>query len=218
MIKICEQSESQIIPFMNIGEEFSMNIKKQLGTGILSAALGLSLIGGGTYAYFSDSETTNNTFAAGTLDLVAEPTEIIQVENIKPGDSMIRDFELQNNGSLDIDKVLLATDYNVADASGDNTEDFGQHIQVEFLYNADKLDEVIYETTLAELKEMTPEAVNEHVFDPLLGEQGLPVDSIDDLVVKFNFVDNGEDQNQFQGDSLNLEWTFTATQSAGEEK
>ncbi|CDQ38946.1 CalY family protein [Virgibacillus salexigens] len=195
-----------------------MNIKKQLGTGILSAALGLSLIGGGTYAYFSDSETTNNTFAAGTLDLVAEPTEIIQVENIKPGDSMIRDFELQNNGSLDIDKVLLATDYNVADASGDNTEDFGQHIQVEFLYNADKLDEVIYETTLAELKEMTPEAVNEHVFDPLLGEQGLPVDSIDDLVVKFNFVDNGEDQNQFQGDSLNLEWTFTATQSAGEEK
>ncbi len=218
MIKICEQSESQIIPFMNIGEEFSMNIKKQLGTGILSAALGLSLIGGGTYAYFSDSETTNNTFAAGTLNLVAEPTEIIQVENIKPGDSMIRDFELQNNGSLDIDKVLLATDYNVADASGDNTEDFGQHIQVEFLYNADKLDEVIYETTLAELKEMTPEAVNEHVFDPLLGEQGLPVDSIDDLVVKFNFVDNGEDQNQFQGDSLNLEWTFTATQSAGEEK
>ncbi|EQB37539.1 cell division protein FtsN [Virgibacillus sp. CM-4] len=195
-----------------------MNIKKQLGTGILSAALGLSLIGGGTYAYFSDSETTNNTFAAGTLDLVAEPTEIIQVENIKPGDSMIRDFELQNNGSLDIDKVLLATDYNVADASGDNTEDFGQHIQVEFLYNADKLDEVIYETTLAELKGMTPEAVNEHVFDPLLGEQGLPVDSIDDLVVKFNFVDNGEDQNQFQGDSLNLEWTFTATQSAGEEK
>ncbi|WP_337969703.1 CalY family protein [Virgibacillus salexigens] len=195
-----------------------MNIKKQLGTGILSAALGLSLIGGGTYAYFSDSETTNNTFAAGTLNLVAEPTEIIQVENIKPGDSMIRDFELQNNGSLDIDKVLLATDYNVADASGDNTEDFGQHIQVEFLYNADKLDEVIYETTLAELKEMTPEAVNEHVFDPLLGEQGLPVDSIDDLVVKFNFVDNGEDQNQFQGDSLNLEWTFTATQSAGEEK
>lgn len=131
---------------------------------------------------------------------------------------MIRDFELQNNGTLDIDKVLLDTNYTVNDAAGDNTEDFGEHIQVEFLYNADKLDEVIYETTLAELKSLTPEAVNENVFYPLFGEKGLEVDSIDDLVVKFNFIDNGEDQNQFQGDSLNLEWTFTATQTAGEDK
>ncbi|MBP2078654.1 CalY family protein [Oceanobacillus polygoni] len=195
-----------------------MNIKKKLGTGIISAVLGLTLVGGGTFAYFSDTETTNNTFAAGTLDLAVNPTQIIEVDNIKPGDSMIRDFELQNNGTLDIDKVLLDTDYTVTDANGDNTEDFGEHIQVEFLYNADKLDEVIYETTLAELKELTPEAVNENVFYPLFGEKGLEVDSIDDLVVKFNFIDNGEDQNQFQGDSLNLEWTFTATQTAGEDK
>lgn len=195
-----------------------MNVKKQLGIGVMSAALGIALIGGGTFAYFSDSETTSNTFAAGTLDLIANPTEIINIDNIKPGDSMIRDFELQNNGSLDIDKVLLSTNYTVNDAKGDNTDDFGNHIQVEFLYNADKLDEVIYETTLAELKEMTPEAVNESIFYPLFGEKGLPVGSMDDLIVKFNFVDNGEDQNQFQGDSLNLEWTFTATQTAGELK
>ena len=195
-----------------------MNIKKKLGAGIISAVLGLTLVGGGTFAYFSDTETTNNTFAAGTLDLAVNPTQIIEVDNIKPGDSMIRDFELQNNGTLDIDKVLLDTNYTVNDAAGDNTEDFGEHIQVEFLYNADKLDEVIYETTLAELKSLTPEAVNENVFYPLFGEKGLEVDSIDDLVVKFNFIDNGEDQNQFQGDSLNLEWTFTATQTAGENK
>ena len=30
------------------------------------------------------------------------PTQIIQVDDIKPGDSFIRDFELINNGSLDI--------------------------------------------------------------------------------------------------------------------
>ncbi|OEH54431.1 cell division protein FtsN [Oceanobacillus sp. E9] len=195
-----------------------MDIKKKLGTGIASAVLGLTLIGGGTYAYFSDSVTTNNTFAAGTIDLGVDPTEIISVDNIKPGDVITRDFELQNNGTLDIEKVLLDTDYTVVDANGDNSEDFGDHIRVEFLYNADKLDEVIYETTLAELKEMTPEAVNENVFYPLLGEQGLPVDSIDDLVVQFQFVDNGEDQNQFQEDSLELSWTFTALQTEGEDK
>jgi spore coat-associated protein N len=195
-----------------------MNIKKQLGFGIASAVLGLALIGGGTFAYFSDSETTKHTFAAGILDLATEPTEIIQVNNLKPGDSMIRDFELQNNGTLDMEKVLLETDYTVIDAEGNNTEDFGEHIMVEFLYNADKLDEVIYQTTLAELKTMTPEAVSEHVFLPLLGEKGLPVNTIDDFVVQFKFADNDKDQNEFQGDALNLEWTFIATQTPGEEK
>lgn len=195
-----------------------MGLKKQLGMGVLSAALGLSLIGGGTYAYFSSSETTNNTFAAGTLDLTAEPTEIIDVDDLKPGDTMTRDFELQNSGSMDINKVLLETDYNVIDAEGDNTEDFGEHIQVKFLYNADKMDEVIYETTLAELKDMDPEAVSDEVFDEFLGEGGLEAGNEDDLVVEFEFMDNGEDQNQFQGDELNLEWTFTAEQGDEEEK
>ncbi|MTW84383.1 cell division protein FtsN [Virgibacillus dakarensis] len=195
-----------------------MGLKKQLGMGMMSAALGLTLIGGGTYAYFSSSETTNNTFAAGTLDLAVEPTALIEVENLKPGDSIIRDFELQNNGTLDIEKVTLDTNYNVTDAKGDNTEDFGKHIEVEFLYNADKLDEVIYKTTLDQLKNMSPEAINEHIFYPNFGEKGLPAGSLDDLVVQFNFVDNGENQNQFQGDALQLEWTFNAEQATGGEK
>lgn len=195
-----------------------MGIKKQLSMGMVSAALGLTLIGGGTYAYFSSSETTNNTFAAGTLDLAVEPTTLIEVEDLKPGDWVIRDFELQNNGSLDIEKVFLETNYDVIDAQGNNTEDFGEYIEVEFLYNADKLDEVIYKTTLDELKEMTPEAVNKHIFYPTLGEKGLPTGDIDDLVVKFNFVDNGKDQNEFQGDSLHLAWTFNAQQTAGAEQ
>jgi|SRR5699024_10609518 len=195
-----------------------MGIKKQLGIGILSAAFGLSLIGGGTYAYFSDSESTNNTFAAGTLDLTVDPSTVIEVDNIKPGDSMVRNFELQNDGSLDINKVLLETDYTIIDANGDNTDDFGEHIQVTFLYNADQLNEFIYETTLAELKNMAPEAVNEEVFIPTLGEDGLEAGTSDDLVVQFTFIDNDEDQNQFQGDSLQLEWTFNAQQTTGEEQ
>ncbi|WP_121640357.1 CalY family protein [Virgibacillus sp. Bac330] len=195
-----------------------MGIKKQIGIGVLSATLGLTLITGGTYAYFSDEEVSQNTFAAGTLDLNAEPTEIIDLHNLKPGDSMVRTFELQNNGTLDIEKVLLETDYSVVDAKGDNTDDFGKHIEVEFLYNADKLDEVIYKTTLTDLKNMEPEAVNEHVFYPNFGEKGLPAGTLDDISVKFNFVDNGQDQNEFQGDALNLEWTFKALQGEGKTK
>lgn len=195
-----------------------MGIKKQFSMGIMSAALGFSLLGGGTYAYFSDSEVTSNTFAAGTLDLSVNPTTIIDVVNLKPGDTMLRDFVLQNNGTLDIGKVTLGTNYTVIDAKGDNTEDFGKHIEVEFLYNVDNFDEVIYKTTLDKLKNMSPEAVNQNIFYPTFGEKGLPTGSSHDLIVQFNFLDNGANQNQFQGDSLKLEWAFNATQTAGEKK
>lgn len=193
-------------------------LKKKIGSGILSALLGISLITGGTYAYFSDQETANNTFAAGTLDLSVNPTQIIQVDEIKPGDSFIRDFELVNNGSLDIGQVLLETSYTVTDAQGDNTDDFGKHIQVEFLYNMDRFDEVIYETTLAELSDLQPEVINEMIFEEILDGKGLPTGDSNDLIVKFTFVDNGEDQNQFQGDALDLTWTFHALQKDGEQR
>lgn len=195
-----------------------MKIKKNLGIGIMSAAIGLSMVVGGTYSYFSDADTTTNTFAAGTIDLAIEPTEIVNLDNLKPGDWIIRTFELQNNGTLDIHKVFLETSYSVIDAKRDNTEDFGKHILVEFLYNVDQVNEVVYETTLFNLQNMTPEAVNEKVFLPILGEDGLSTGTSDDLLVKFIFVDNGKDQNQYQGDSLNLNWTFNALQTPGEER
>src|SRR5690625_5215615 len=127
-----------------------MGIKRKLGGGIMSAAIGLALISGGTYAYFSDQEETTSTFAAGAIDLAVDPTKIVEIDGLNPGDSISRTFQLQNNGSIDIKEVLLETDYTVDDADGDNTEDFGEYIEVEFLYNIDQVNEVIYETTLVE--------------------------------------------------------------------
>src|SRR5699024_409637 len=196
--------------------EIIMGLKKQIGMGITAAALGLTLIAGGTFAYFSDSETNESTFAAGTLDLAAEPTTIVDIDDMKPGDSITRDFILENNGNLDIASVSLDTDYSVNNVKGDNPENFGKHIEVEFLYNVDQLNEVIYATTLYDLQDMDPEVVKEEVFDELM-EDGLEAGTEDDMAVKFNFVDNDEDQNKYQGDSLDLEWTFNAKQETGEE-
>jgi spore coat-associated protein N len=209
-----------------------MSIKKKLGLGIASAALGLSLIGGGTYAYFSDTEVTNNTFAAGTLDLSVNPTTIVNVDNLKPGDIIVREFELINNGSLDISSIDLITNYTVNDAKGDNgSDDFGKHIKVLFLENVDKTgdgwvigdyNDVVAETTLYDLKNMTPDAVEnlQSWITWLLGlngeDSGLKAGDSDLMYVAFEFVDNGKNQNQFQGDSLELEWTFIAHQTPGE--
>ncbi|MFS0674183.1 TasA family protein [Ornithinibacillus sp. 179-J 7C1 HS] len=210
-----------------------MSIKKKLGMGIASATLGIALIGGGTFAYFNDVEETTNTFAAGTLDLSVDPTTIVDVGNLKPGDTIVREFVLSNDGSLDISSIDLLTDYIVNDAQGDNTEDFGRHIKVLFLENADKTgdgwiigdyNDVISETTLYDLKSQTPDAVEnvQGFFTWLLGlngeSSGLEAGTSDQMYVAFEFVDNGQDQNQFQGDSLELAWTFNAHQTEGEMK
>ena len=195
-----------------------MNIKKKLGLSVASAALGFALIGGGTFAYFSDEEITNNSFAAGTLDLSVDPMAIINLDNLKPGDSMVREFSLSNDGSIKIENVFLETDYTVTDEGDNNTDDFGKHIQVNFLWNWGQESEPIFETTLYELKEMDPDVVKRDIWDPLWEEKGgLDTEETHDFWVQFEFIDNDEDQNMFQGDGLQLEWIFNATQGDGED-
>lgn len=192
-----------------------MSIKSKLGLGVATAVLGMGLIGGGTFAYFSDTAEASNTFAAGTLDLAVDPEVIIDVDDLSPGSWMIRAFDLVNNGSLDITEVLLSTSYEVEDAKGDNTDDFGKHIVVNFLENSDKSEEygpndIIFSTTLYELQQMTPDAVEKNVIGFENEGSGLPAGTQDTMYVEFEFVDNGEDQNQFQGDKLRLNWSFEA--------
>lgn len=95
--------------------------------GVLSAALGLSLVGGGTWAAFNDTATINNHFAAGTLDLDVgsvngDPINI-DLTNMKPGDSVERVFRLGNQGSLAIKEVLLsASAGNFVQGNGTNAD------------------------------------------------------------------------------------------------
>ena len=44
----------------------------------------------GTYAYFSDQEVTHNKFAAGTLDFAMRPTTSLNLDNLKPGDKILK--------------------------------------------------------------------------------------------------------------------------------
>jgi spore coat-associated protein N len=192
-----------------------MSIKKKLGMGVATAVLGLGLIGGGTFAYFSDTVEANNTFAAGTLDLALDPEVIIDVDNLSPGSWMIRAFDLENNGTIDISEVLIKTSYEIDDAKGDNTDDFGKHIRVNFLENNDKSEEygpndIIYSTTLYDLQNITPDAVKKNIIGFENEISGLPAGTKDTMYVEFEFVENGEDQNQFQGDKLKLNWSFEA--------
>ncbi len=141
--------------------------------GVASAALGLALIGGGTFAFFSDKEVSNNTFAAGTLDLTLNPKTLVDIKDLKPGILLRKSSYYKNSGSLTIKDVKLATKYTVKDAKGDNAgEDFGKHVKVKFLWNWDKQSEPVYETTLADLQKVDPDLLAKDIFAPEWGEKG----------------------------------------------
>lgn len=135
---------------------------------------------------------------------------------------MERGFQLVNKGTLKIGDVKLLTDYTVLDGKGDNgTADFGDRIRVDFLWNLDKNTVPVWSTTLSELKKATQngnvlDLVQKGVVDR--EGDGLAPGDDDTFYVMFTFVDNGEDQNTFQGDALKLNWTFNSMQTEGEDK
>ncbi len=114
-----------------------MGIKKKIGLGVASAALGISLVGGGTWAAFNDVETLSASYAAGKLDLTAKDTTStgINLSNLKPGDVFEKEFELDNVGTLAIKDVLLQLRHsNFKDYKGGNDTDiWGENSAVEFL-------------------------------------------------------------------------------------
>lgn len=72
---------------------------------LMTIALVGALIGGGVFAYFSDTETsTGNTFTAGTLDLNLDGgnTNVVKftVSDVKPGDSGGGTWTVANVGTL----------------------------------------------------------------------------------------------------------------------
>lgn len=77
-------------------------ISKSFFTIMLMAVIAI----GATAAYFTDSETVvGNTFAAGTLDLKVDdtdnPTNNINISDLKPGESREFTWVLKNTGSLE---------------------------------------------------------------------------------------------------------------------
>ncbi|MEK5441864.1 MULTISPECIES: TasA family protein [unclassified Fredinandcohnia] len=193
-----------------------MSMKKKLGLTAATAILGLGLIGGGTFAYFSDTEVSNNSFAAGTLDLELKSTDDsayvdLSVDNMKPGDWTIKQLRLYSEGSLKIKDVKMNVDYTVSDTNGDNAgEDFADHILVRISENRQNGPVVLDWTPLSEIEDLV-------VAEDLNSKTG-PLNNSDRQVLIFNykFDDNGADQNKFQDDKLDFQLIFDASQQDGE--
>lgn len=102
-----------------------MNVKRTL-VAALALVLVVGLAGAGTFAYFSDTETSiGNSFTAGTLDLEVggqnpNSSPDFTLENVKPGDSGTVTYDLTNVGS--IAGFLDLSGISVSDGPGATTE------------------------------------------------------------------------------------------------
>lgn len=210
--------------------------------GILSGALGVSLIGGGTWAAFNDVEVVNNTLAAGTLDLVVgeNTTMNFTLSNLKPGDYFNKSLVLTNGGSLDINQILVHanklagwTDKDVLDLNTEIGANSGNNSEDDFLSQ--------FKVTITKLA--VDPANNVDVFDGTLADlvAGISVDELTDTDattvglasgaqqiynVYVEFVEDSTTfpgsrlhvQNKYQDEMSNLEFVFEATQMPGEDR
>ena len=215
-----------------------MSIKKKLGMGVLTAALGLSLVGGGTFAAFNDIERIQNTFAAGTLDLSVNPTTVFDIDNLAPGDWMTRDFAIINGGSIEIKEVLMGTSYKVYDkdgveVSGLDAQDFASQFKVIFLMNDGQPvgggwgGGVFQNKNLHQLTNM-----NEDITDAFWGiglisrtDRKLAVGDTDNMRMKIEFENrtakDGEGlylQNKYQGWTIEPSFKLEAVQRDGQQR
>ncbi|MFH1032651.1 MAG: TasA family protein [Chloroflexota bacterium] len=114
-------------------------MKKILGLSIV-ALLVMGLVGGGTWAYFSDTEqTATNVLTAGTLDLVLSggtAGAVFSMSNVVPGQSdSTGNVTLTKSGSvearLDIEfSDLDQTGLNDGSEFADNNGDLGDKVEI----------------------------------------------------------------------------------------
>lgn len=202
-----------------------MSLKKQFAMTLASVGLGAALIGGGTFAYFNaTTQVKDNTFAAGTLKIGATPAkEVFNISNLKPGDYMERTFNLKNEGTLDIDKLLLSLDYTITDENNDaNGDEFADNLKVYFLSSDNSqvpLDERIILSPLngKTLKELKASGQLDISSWGTIWKNLKP-DASEKIFMAVKFIDDNKDQNRFQGDGVNLTFNLEGKQAAGERR
>lgn len=79
-----------------------IKMRSKIFMSMLMIALVAALVGGATFALFTDTTTNaDNTFAAGTVDISAgAQTYTVAINNMAPGDSIPGSFVVKNEGSL----------------------------------------------------------------------------------------------------------------------
>lgn len=186
-----------------------MGIKKDMMMAVVTGFIGIALVSGGTVAYFTAELTTENQFQSGILELDISDVDdgvLFEFDHIKPGDVLEHRFSITNAGTLDMEKITLFSEHTTYNRDG-KEDDNGFAKQI--LVNTIKVgEEAVLEHPLS-LEEMKEEDI---VLAELLRADSEPLD----VYAEFEFIMTKENQNEYQGNTLELYWTFEAVQTVNE--
>jgi spore coat-associated protein N len=224
---------------MRYKEEKKMSVKKKAAMGMASIAMGAMAVMGGTFAYFSDTTASANSFENGTINVAPNQTylERFDIKNFKPGDTLtaVTDNQepammLNNQGSLPFDLFMKVDSAGTFEAMKDV-------IVFEKLYFGDEATGNLLtkyfpgetEVTLAEVANVFGSGnavVNGNTISNVgkyigwLDADDQDPDTIDaktkGLKYVIKFKDTGVEQNELQAKATKIGFSFTALQYNGE--
>jgi spore coat-associated protein N len=204
-------------------------MKKIIGLSV-AALLLLGVIGGATFAYFSDTESsTNNSLTAGTLDLNIDGGNVavntFSVSAVAPGDSGSGSSTLSNVGSmageLDISTSAVTntpgsggTEYEGGSGELGAVAQIAMYLDIDQSgdWNAGDVGLMSDGTTYA-----SPTPLDYDVIDNYASESwnevitAMAVSAADDIIVLWQVPTTAD--NTIQGDSVSFDITFVLEQS-----
>ena len=188
-------------------------MKRKIAMLAIGAMLAVALIGGGVYAYFSDTETSSgNGATAGTLDLVLNDNvaKVMSFSNVKPGDSGADNFKVRNAGSINGDLTVDIS--NIVNGPGTTPEpeplpdngELGANMNVVFWIDSD--NDKVQDVTEVEL------------YSGTMNGATLPSDSMAmtagaETYIGFSWSIPTSVGNVIQGDTVTFSIGFTLNQA-----
>jgi len=205
----------------------------------LATALVIGLVVAGTWAYFSDTETSSgNTFAAGTLDLKISDdnqgygdgvTLTWVMDNMIPGvTTATSTISLQNSGSLAGDHVEIAFSHTIdettnpveSDTNPDSSPgDLARWVEItSIMYNGVNLMTTLIDANSNGFLDL------EDVTLPANAAEGGPLDNllaplpnnVGSIAFAMSLAFRAEATNDIQGDILTTTVAFTLNQEASQ--
>ncbi|MFC1899864.1 TasA family protein [Chloroflexota bacterium] len=189
-------------------------MKKILGLSIALVLL-TGMTGIGTWAYFSDVETsTGNVLAAGTLDLKTDDvdgvTQTIYTNSLEPGEDISGSITLKNAGSvagltLDIVASYIESDngFNLVDT---NVDDTAAKLELTTLsYGGSSLLGSVSDNNVNSYLD-----VEDLKNANLTGQSGIGPSATKDFTITVQL--RSDTAGDFQSDGINITITFTLNQ------
>lgn len=194
-------------------------MKSKIAASLLVIALAAALMGGATFAYFTDTATnTGNMFSAGTLKInITQPAQgaaIFNVPNMYPGQAVTGYVYVKNAGSLPMKFWGSVTDKTVPAQNGAYLPDkLNVVVRLKGVNTGngfDTRDQVIYQGTLAAVitKTANSGADNPLKWAPPAEEFGAGWEAKYEIAISFD----PSAGNEYQGTKFTGNLTFHATQ------